>query len=351
MESTLKTLFLKQSLDLLGPRTSFQFEDNIESFLLENFQGKVSLYELLLYFKADFIIIPPKTTSPWLESLKQKPDYVKTMMETTTNVIDISQIDFSKYDLVITHDPILGPWIEDIKKAFPKTLFSYILAEHSSWQMHQMGFAYDLYLDHTLQSGEEVVRLPQSLNMLFPRVPNYLRKTFTNVKEKIFLDYRSVGHFVTNGNNNVALTMDQVDNFYSNNKFDLTTQPLSETSIKPFMFGGNENDGMNYYVKLSESKYFVSIANRVGQAAFDAASIGSLVIGTDKSALHRKLCHKDALMSGDFTIEDLKNKISMFEKDEDKFNNALNHQEKFLNLYCVEAPINNLTKAWKIKTS
>lgn len=351
MESTLKTLFLKQSLDLLGPRTSFQYEDNIESFLLENFQGKVSLYELLLYFKADFIVIPPKTTSPWLESLKAKPDYVKTMMESTTNVINIEQIDFGKYDIVITHDPILGPWIEDLKKHFPNTLFCYILAEHSSWQMHQMGFAYDIYLDHTLQSGEEVVRLPQALNMLFPRVPKYLRNTFNNKKEKIFLDYRTIGHFITNGNNNVAMTMDQVNNFYNNNQFDLPTQPLSETSLKPFMFGGNENDGYNYYGKLSESKYFVSIANRVGQAAFDAASIGSLVIGTDKSDLHKRLCHPDALMTGEFTVDDLKKKINEFEIDKDKFDNAWNHQEKFLSLYCVDKPINNLKKACKIKTS
>ena len=89
----------------------------------------------------------------------------------------------------------------------------------------------------------------------------------------------------------------------------------------------------------------------IDQAAFDAASIGSLVIGTDKSDLHRRLCHPDALMTGEFTVDDLKKKINEFETDKDKFNNAWNHQEKFLSLYCVDKPINNLKKACKIKTS
>ena len=36
-------------------------------------------------------------------------------------------------------------------------------------------------------------------------------------------------------------------------------------------------DSIEYYSKLTRSKYFITIANRVGQAAFDAASSGALV--------------------------------------------------------------------------
>ena len=351
MENNLKTLFVKQSLDLLGPRTSFEYTDGIEKDLLKLFKGKASLYELLVYFKADYAIIENQTTSPWLQSLINTPGYVDAMKSTTTNIVKHNEIDYGKYDLVITHDPILGPWIDTFKKAYPNTLFAYILAEHSSWQMHELGFGYDLYLDHTNQSGEEIVRLPQSINMLFPRVPDTLKLMFGQQRASIFVDYRSVGHFLTGGNNNVALTPEDVDKFFDDNKFSLPTIKLSETSLKPFMFGGTDDDGVNYYSKLAHSKYFVSIANRVGQAAFDAASAGSLVIGTDKSALHKLLCHPDALLTGDITIEDLQNKIEYFENNQSNYENALNHQENSLNYNCVIKPKQDLEKAWKIKTS
>jgi len=351
LENKLKTLFLKQSLDLLGPRTSFSYESGIEKDLLKLFKGKASLYELLVYFEADYAIIETQTTSPWLESLKSQPGYVDTMNSSTSNVIKHNEIDFSKYDLVITHDPILGPWIETYKKLYPRTLFAYILAEHSSWQMHELGFSYDLYLDHTLQSGNNVVRLPQALNMLFPRVPNTIRQMFGQQKASIFADYRSVGHFISGGNNNVALTPVEVEQFFNENKFSLPTIKLSETSLRPFMFGGSDDNGVNYYSKLAHSKYFVTIANRVGQAAFDAASAGSLVIGTSKSALHSKLCHPDALLSGTITVEDVDNKIKEFENSQSMYENALNYQENYLSLNCITKPINDLNKAWKIKTS
>ena len=235
MESSIKTLFVKQSLDILGPRTSYQWSDGIEVELLKLFKGKVSLYELLVYFKSDYIIVETLTKSPWLDTLIKQPGYADTMKSTTSNVVKHQQIDYGKYDLVITHDPILGPWMEAYQKAYPKTVFAYLLAEHTSWQLHQLGFQYDLYLDHTLQSGDKVVRLPQALNMLFPRVPNKLRQLFPNKKTNMFLDYRTIGHLISGGSKNVALKPDEVKRFFDSNVFPLPCTEISDTSLKPFM--------------------------------------------------------------------------------------------------------------------
>jgi hypothetical protein len=351
LESSIKTLFVKQSLDILGPRTSYTWSDGIEVELLKLFKGKVSLYELLVYFKSDYVIVETLTKSPWLDTLIKQPGYADTMKSTTSNVVKHQQIDYGKYDLVITHDPILGPWMEAYQKAYPKTVFAYLLAEHTSWQLHQLGFQYDLYLDHTLQSGEKVVRLPQALNMLFPRVPNKLRQIFPNKKTNMFLDYRTIGHLISGGSKNVALKPDEVKRFFDSNVFPLPCTEISDTSLKPFMFGGSDDDGVNYYSKLSKAKYFVSIANRVGQAAFDAASVGSLVVGTDKSSLHRSLCHPSVLLSGEITTETINEKIKELEANQITYVNALNHQENFLNLYCIDKPIKDITQACTIKTS
>ena len=57
-------------------------------------------------------------------------------------------------------------------------------------------------LDHTLESVDDVVRLPQAVNFLFPRIPNKVRELFQQDKTSAFLDYRTLGYFIGNGSNN-----------------------------------------------------------------------------------------------------------------------------------------------------
>ena len=351
MENKIKTLFVKQHLDLLGPRQSFTYTPGNELNLLKSFNGKVSLFELLVFFEADFAVTPSTVAAPWLKSLVDNPGYKEHMESTTFNIIDINKIDLSVYDLVITHDSFLTN-IKELKEKFPDTVFAYILAEHSSWQIHELGVNYDLFLDHTLNSVDDVVRLPQAVNCLFPRVPEFIRNTFSFDKNSIFFDYRSVGHFIDNGNNNIRLTEEQVDSFFSNLVMPLPIERISKTSLQPFMLNTfNENDSEEYYRKLGRTKYFITVANRVGQAAFDAASAGALVIGTDKSELHSKLCHPEALMKGSFTLNDVKAKIDKLQKDKTLYENAFAHQERFLYSYCIEHIKNIFKKACEIKKS
>ena len=69
MENDLKILFLKQAHDNLGPKSSYGYNENISALeLLNHFNGKTSLFETLLYYKCDFVIIPTKLVSPWLQT-------------------------------------------------------------------------------------------------------------------------------------------------------------------------------------------------------------------------------------------------------------------------------------------
>jgi len=336
----------------MGPRTSYRWSEGIEKSILNGITGKTSLWEMLCYFKADFFITPTKFITPLVDTMVKKPGFVDNMRATTKNVIDYNQVDFSEYDLVITHDPIITN-IQEIKKKYPKTIFAYIAIEHSVWQVHRYGFYYDLYLDHTLWSEvEDVVRLPQAINFLFPRIPETIKELFPYKKESVFFDYRSIGYFVGEGSNNYGLSNEEVDNFYKKLPSNYKLEKVSELSLQSYMFNeSKKNDSIEFYSKLARSRYFITVANRVGQAAFDAASAGALVIGTDKSELHRKLCHKDALMSGEFTLENVIDKLNDLENDKQKYDNALKFQENFLNYYCVEHPKKIFNQAWKIKTS
>ena len=76
------------------------------------------------------------------------------------------------------------------------------------------------------------------------------------------------------------------------------------------------------------AKYYVTIANRVGQAAFDASSMGCLVIGNAKSKLHNLICHEDCLMVGDFKVTDVTNLINKIESDDVYYNKLLSIQKR-----------------------
>jgi len=355
MENDLKVLFLKQAHDNLGPKNSYGYDEDISALeLLNHFNGKTSLFESLLYYKCDFVIIPTKVVSPWLHTLLQLPNYQKHLEENTTSVIEPTHINFDNYDVVITHDPILHPYINDLKDKYKNTVFSYISVEHSSWQVHQYGFEYDLWLDHTLNSVWNISRLPQAINYVFPRVPDMVQSMFEGERESIFIDYRSYGYFISNGNNNVAITPNQIDEFNKNLKFDNIEIPIeliSETSLKPYMFVTDANDSIEFYKKMNRAKYFVTIANRVGQSAFDASSMGCLVIGNSKSKIHNLICHPDCLMNDEFTYNDVLKLIEKIELDSDYYDMLLLNQNKNLQKYGVDYDMDIFRKSVKLKRS
>jgi hypothetical protein len=349
MENDLRVLFIKQAHDNVGPKTSYGYTKDISAKdLLSHFNGKTSLFETLLYYKCDFAIIPTKVGSPWLNTMVSIPQYKEFLESKTTNVVDPTQIDFDNYDVVITHDPILHPYIKELKEKYKSTVFCFIMVEHSSWQMHQFGFEYDLWLDHTLNSTNDIVRLPQAINYFFPRVPDVVSDMFNYPKNSVFVDYRSYGHFI-GGGNNVALTTQQISEFNNSLDIELPIEPISETSLKPYMFVTNSDDSIAFYQKMSRAKYFVTIANRVGQASFDAASMGCLVIGNSKSQMHKLLCHSDCLMSGEFTYEDVTKLIKKIESDTEYYQTLLMYQNEQLNKWAVNHPMNVLKSAVKLK--
>ena len=71
----MKFLFLKQHMDLVGPRTSYSYNEDLKpQDLLSHFKSKTSMYETLLYYKCDFVILTTRTNSPWLQTLASTID-------------------------------------------------------------------------------------------------------------------------------------------------------------------------------------------------------------------------------------------------------------------------------------
>ena len=159
-----------------------------------------------------------------------------------------------------------------------------------------------------------------------------------------------MGYFIGNGSNNFLLTEDKVNKFYDKLKLDVPVERISNVSMKPFMFDQvPNNDSIEYYSKLCRTKYFFTIANRVGQAAFDAASANCIVFGNSKSKLHKLLCHPFTLMEEEIKIEHIKNKIDTLENDPKLCMEVLDKQNEYLLKTCVEHPKNVFKKALELK--
>lgn len=361
MESNkIKTLFVKQQHDFSGPWASYQYDDGLELTILSAFKGKTSLYELLLFFQADVLTIPTKYGSPWLTPFLQNQEYYEYVSQVTT-AYDITQLDLSGYDLIISHDPILAEYLPHIKNTYPHIVTAYILAEHTSWQMHQLGTEYDLYLDHTFEMVDSVVRLPQAVNFSFPRTPQTLRKLFAKQeRDSVYYDYRSVNYFVASeqladeslDKDGYSASTSEVDLFYQN----LPQHPLNITRIStktntPFMLDlSDPRECITYYENLGKTKYFITIANRVGQAAVDAASSGCIVFGNAQSKIHEKLCHPFTLLENP-THSILMAKLDELHSNLDLQQQVLAHQDSQLTEHFVSRPLNTIRQAIDLKKS
>ena len=89
---------------------------------------------------------------------------------------------------------------------------------------------------------------------------------FKDDSPSIFIDYRSYGYFISKGKSNVTYGSDITDfNRLNFTKLKLPLETISETSLKPYMFVTNSADSIDYYKKLNRKKYYVTMANRVGQ--------------------------------------------------------------------------------------
>jgi hypothetical protein len=359
MESNeIKVLFVKQQHDFNGPWASYQYEDGIESTILAAFRGKTSLYELLLFFKADVLLTPTKYGSPWLTPFLQNKQYTDYVSSVTT-AYDITQIDLSKYNVIISHDPILKDYIPHIKENYPHIVTAYILAEHTSWQMHQLGLGYDLFLDHTFNMVDEVTRLPQAVNFSFPRTPETLRQLFeTDSRNEVYYDYRSINYFVVTellkddnlDRDGYTATQAEVDSFYNIvQDYGVSTIRISAKTQVPFMLDlSNPHECIEYYQTLGKVRYFISIANRVGQAAVDAASLGCIVFGNYQSRIHRELCHPYTLME-DFTHTDLISKLRELQNDTSLQQEVLDYQNKQLDKHFIQQPMDTIKAAIRLK--
>ena len=113
----IKALFIKDKYCYGGPWASFNFRETSPQKILEHTFAKAGHpFPMILFMRMDCAIIDSGWRPKWLNDLTQrKPDFVNLVDNLSSGYCanDWSEIDFDKYDVVYSEDPIIPSEITD----------------------------------------------------------------------------------------------------------------------------------------------------------------------------------------------------------------------------------------------
>ena len=331
----MKIAILKQILDVFGPWSTFEYKNyaNTPGKILDTYHSKTNSFETFLLFEADHIVVDTFLPSKHQQQTVNDNATKRSIHRLAKGAKSIDDIDFGKYDIVWTRDPILVGHIDQLKAKYPKTLFAYELIEHWCKELHAKAKGYDLFLDHNNYSMSSA---GNSISFPYPRCPTKLRQIFRNSSSgssgsgsSVYIDWRD---------------KDNVPYFQNNLKdFKVCATAFSAANSKNngifLRLDENPDEQHEYFRRLAECKYFISIAGRLGQSLVDAASLKCICIGTKKSGNHRLICHPSCFVN---TPAEAVAKINEIESNSTLQNEILTYQDLKINEYFVNYPIASL---------
>lgn len=254
----IKALFIKDKYCYGGPWASFNFRETSPQKILEHTFAKAGHpFPMILFMRMDCAIIDSGWRPKWLNDLTQrKPDFVNLVDNLSSGYCanDWSEIDFDKYDVVYSEDPIIPSEITDNHSS--KFVCNFV--EHYSESPTEH---YDTFIKHW---GTHVDRR----SLAFPHSVERLSSFVPKEKDGIYIEYRT-------------LSLD------SHKKISDETGLgcLFNDSLRDCIFGMSDplQNGLKYWSGLGKSRYHIMLPAsegvRLGQAMLDAAAVGSINIG------------------------------------------------------------------------
>ena len=245
--------------------------------------------------------------------------------------VNVEDIDWSKYDIVISINFSVP---SNILKLHKNTLWCYLIGENNLNLLDNPKYGYDIALnqdvvDNECSNDSNVVLFPYTFlndNTLY----NLLNKYFKKDKQGgLFVEINSCrGRPITS----YPHIFDKICNLHN---------------MEVLTHKQNIKDNL---INLYNSKYFVKYGGRNirGNSIIEAISSGSLVLMNPRSSGYGFLIGDECHVS---TEEDIIKKIEHFEKEPEKYKEALNIQKRLLKKYCFDAPINHLEYQWYKKIS
>jgi hypothetical protein len=316
---------------------------------MELWPGKGSYWELTTLLKADWYVIPQQRYTDYTyDSVLRLEGKASIVRKYTKNVVDVSEIPFAEYDLVITNDPLFP---------FPSTngtLFAYYVNEHWDWRyqrsIRRPLLNADLFLAHMLDAPFELTRLPQAVAFPYLQDPTTMRSLFASQerRDSVWVDWRTLSILA-------GETRDHSGGFAEAAAKRLQAAlgiTVAFRKCASALYYGEDpprwGDATEYYRQLGQQKYYLAVGrgSGAGQALADAAALGCLCVGERDKAYHRLLCHP-AVLCGD--LQELPNRLRRLRASSDLQSEVRAWQEDALRKYFVERPVQLLKEALERK--
>ena len=340
----MKVAILKQYLD---PNGAWNNNKSGKYKSLKSFYGKPTFWEFGTLFDADWYIIKDDRPSFYLNAYHSQPQKIKNIKKYTKS-ININEVPFEKYDVIVSLDPFFNANIYQNGK----TIFGYILNEEADprYAISQIkpikGF--DIFLDHASKSKFILNTIPGSISFPYPRNPDLIRKLFKTRKSYCCWIDRWVINKITNKLDTTVQSLKLLKNKL--NKLGIHVTYKTDLFSNP----GHELDSMNmaedcirYYKKISKCKYyFCPVHAGTGQSLIDAASLGCICIGSQYVNSHKLLCHPKCLA---IDINDGINKLNLINKNKKLKAEILKYQDMSLQKWFVNYPKEIFNKAIVLK--
>lgn len=336
-----------------GPWRSIGHED--KNFLLDCWPSKLLFWHLTMLLNVDWYLIDdPVVTTDFMYETAQLG---KTVARNSSGVVSQRDIDFDKYDVVISIDPILR--VPKGKSA----LFCYYMTEHTDryyWISEKKPLTgYDLFLGHVLRNSYRKPSIPQSVPVPFIYAPAYSAQ---KKKETVWVDSR-VGfsqealmratHSVQKKEEAVWVDSRVVwidgQNAISDKAF--INLPI-EARIKPCLAPNPPiwDDAKQYLQQLTRCQYFLSVGRTggSGQAVAEATATGAICITDLHTTYAHILTHPKCIVNGPSDVPQL---ISTLRDSSELRKTILSWEQERLQRYFFNVPLSIIEAAIEIKAS
>ena len=312
-----RIVVVKSHTNFHGPWRSIGHED--KDALLDRWPGKLLFWHLTSALNVDWYLIddPVVTT----DFMYENAQLGRKVAQSSSGVVSQSDIDFDKYDVVLSIDPILR--IPGGKS----TLFCYYVTEHTDryyWISEKKPLTgYDLFLGHMLRNFYRKPLIPQSVP--FPFI--YATASDMQGKEEaVWVDGRA------------PLI-----------EADLRSLPL-EARTKPCFAPDPPiwDDARRYLQQLVRCRYFLSVGRTggSGQGVAEAASAGAICLTDLRTPYSHILTHPRCVVNN---MSDAAQLISTLHDSNELREAILSWEKERLQRYFFDVPLSILERALETK--
>lgn len=360
----MKVALVKQLLDTHGPWRTIAWGETSAADILRVWPGRALFWAMTVLLEADWFVIQQQqeTWYTHFSGVNQPGD--RAILEHYSSHLRSPQaIAWEAYDVVISLDPCLRP------PRRSRTLFAYYMNEHVdvlyTVSRRKVLAGYDLFLDHRLEAGSNLARLPQPIACPYLWEGAITRQlvravaSAASAEEAIFVDWRTL-----------ALLAGERSRQWRRHPREAAPATLGLTETEAALLSRRlaryfdlpvrfrlQRDGMynhlpdppqwgellDYLQPLVQNRYYVSLfAFGSGQALVDAAAMGAIVFGSRSLAYHRLVCHPACLCA---TLDELPQRVRQVHGSSDRQAEVLAWQEAALSEHFAARPQQLLAEA------